>query len=304
MFYSHGSLKTFKEYDDMPFNTVLSKSLYANFEYLEEGYGLHKISVNKLVPKLYKYNRSEKEYEICNIRSSLDEVCDPKLEKLFKNGAKLEGPDPHSRGMIKLNGVHYYINMISFPDNHVRCFVMKDITNDGPTKVFTPIQGMNKDKASYDHFKYLTLMKVENDLCYYTVLTEPYFWFNKYPPEYGTDKIYEMDLVSMYNGCDQIHDHAKKYTRVIDVGHPWSSMPIMAHGGRYITNDEVVSDFHHVISIRGNERRKTFTFDIPTKKKWSKLTRFFGNDKVLEILVESCGNIYIRRVYEDALNKL
>lgn len=177
---------------------------YYDLEYIElatqDNYSLF---YGRFIPVMLKYNRWRNKYKTIKLDSTLSQVYPSKLvgiiEEDKKNKHKWEAPMTikYSRrvpkGSVLLQGTHYYINWVIIPTYHMGCFIMKDLTNDGPVKLFCPFTDIHEIYESYAH---LVLTKIENGLCHFEMPVMPRCFTWK---EFVLDmaKIYSINMYSL-----------------------------------------------------------------------------------------------------------
>lgn len=195
------------------------------FEYIAGNCGKY------LLPPFYRYDINKHSYILHN-------------KETDKLSISLESR--HSTRIIILGNVHYYLVILPFPN----CFVMKDITNSGPVKIFSSSEISSEIKG------YLSLSKIENDMCYFL---EPY-----------NTKLYVVDLVNIYNGEQSNGEQSN--CKVIDIGYKFKvydnpSEPPILYGNKFTVNHNFTSSGINFFIHRHDEIPKysntTFKMIVP-----------------------------------------
>lgn len=145
----------------------------------------------RLISESYKYNGTT--YELCDNGSKyedIDEVYPVKIAEMFNTYSNIGMDDTFVQGIVHINDNYYYLSIIAItlpramnPTlSKINCFVMKDIINNGPTKVFLPFDYENK----YITSMFIDIIKISNGILYANDL-------------YVYNTLYAIDLVATYN---------------------------------------------------------------------------------------------------------
>lgn len=187
-------------------DTIMDK--YSSMEYLSENLWssensrmtITTKSPENLIPIMYKHNTEFKEYQPCNITRQVDEVFPQKLADLiFSKKTQRLLFIRYVNACIKIDKICYYFNIvhnIRYNDKVWVCMVMKDLTNDGPVKLFH-IPGVH-GVCEFNDFK---ILQRKEGIIWYTNERRYTEYYNH---------VYRMDLCEMYGTKMYTEENYKK----------------------------------------------------------------------------------------------
>lgn len=178
---------------------------------LTEKCGLEKFTV--CIPDMYKYNGENGKYEPYSISKDITEAYPKKLAELIadKKYSHIERYDWDEWGTnIRINNtVYYFVFIIIFliPPKNVnqimKAALMKDVTNNGPVKIFLINNLSDKFEFSpegvplsqWAHYTWVNLFEVNNNACYFSGVSH-YLRFNTVHA-LDLEQIYKMKMYSL-----------------------------------------------------------------------------------------------------------
>lgn len=279
---------------------------YVNLDYLEM-INKGNIDINKFIPNMYKYDLMTNNY-VYNGQWAKDspEFYPYELGTLFNDHKHDESNRSINSGIVKIKDTHYYINTLFLTKTtNGQCFIMKDLTNYGPIKIFSPFMN-NKNKNIYkgDRIRICTLKEVRNDICYFEIVWDE--------DAYNRGNVYAIDMVSMYN--------CKMYSFTTDMGaynidFPYNAVKDLgtlskgkySNNSNWIVNESETLTKAYVVKISKVDKidnSRSIEVVLPGELYISHIHNVFEGDGFVELITELRGvyTVYNIPVLENDIN--
>lgn len=167
-----------------PYNINYSYNNYINFDYIQGRYcPSNSEDPEKLIPDLYKYDKESNSYKLYYSEkvntSHIQEAYPSEIAQLFLDGVFPEPVKNNPIGPVKIHDTHYFLATVWFRKQKILCFLIKDITNNGPMKI----------KALPPQISSQRLIRVDGDICFFSMSDHSRnvdFWYIELAIVYNT----------------------------------------------------------------------------------------------------------------------
>lgn len=204
------------------------------------------------VPDFYKLDHSLNIYIHIKYSNYNMKYYDPSLVELFEN--KIARRNFSNHGVVCMNNIYYFFEVLDFRtiEGMARCFVMKDLTNDGPIKIFQPFPIVDSNMG------YLFGMFIE---CKLFEIKDGWGYFGLEWGRSTFNKMYKVNLQKIY-----INDTCVYKDDVVHIGYIYKKENYITECNYSVSNyDKIVMNIHKLPMYSPNIKPNHDDFrNIPT----------------------------------------